>query len=115
MPDDLNREHDAGEYEFEVTHGEDRTELLATDLESLLKESSEGLELKPDSFNITYMSKGKPVLVKSQNAFRMMIKKHANEDGVYSVQCVPKENNEEELEIEQRYSDGTWQFELSEA
>ena len=76
---------DGGEYEFEVTHGEETTELLATDLDSLLKESSEGLALKPDTFNITYMSKGKPIVVRSQNAFRMMIKKHANEDGVYSV------------------------------
>ena len=44
------------EYQFSVSYKDETTEVLAKDLESLLKESGEGLNLKEGSFEVKHIN-----------------------------------------------------------
>ena len=78
---------EAVESQFEVTYGEEMTECMASDLESLKQEASEGLDLAKGSFNITYMNKGKKVVVRTQGNYKIMVSKQPNSEGNFEVNC----------------------------
>ena len=67
------------------------TECIASDLESLKSEASEGLAIAPGSFNITYMNKGKKVVVRTQGNYKIMVSKQPNAEGNFEVNCEPVE------------------------
>ena len=78
---------DGAEAQFEVTFGDDMTECMATDLESLKQEASEGLDIAKGTFNIIYIHKGKRVVVRTQGNYKIMVNKPPNADGNFEVIC----------------------------
>ena len=84
---DLPTAVEAVESQFEVTYGEEMTECMASDLESLKQEAGEGLDLAKGSFNITYMNKGKKVVVRTQGNYKIMVSKQPNAEGNFEVNC----------------------------
>ena len=82
------------EKQFEVTHGTDMTECMAHDLESLQTEAGDGLNIKKDTFLITYMNKGKRIIVRTQGNYKIMVSKPPNAEGVYEVKCEPKDQEQ---------------------
>ena len=74
------------EKQFEVTYGDEVTELFASNLATLLADTAEGLEIEPSSFIVKYTNdKGKEITVKTENNFKVMTSKAPNADGVYEV------------------------------
>ena len=63
-------------------------ECFASDLKTLKEECAAGLQLKEDSFNITYQVNGKTVTVKTEGNFKMMLKRQPNAEGNFEVTCV---------------------------
>ena len=82
--------NDPVESEFEVSDEHETSACTVTDLESLKEETSAGLAKEPGTFDIAYSSGGKLIVVRTQNAYKTMLKKLAPADGVYTVRCVPK-------------------------
>ena len=76
---------EAKDNQFEVTHGDEVTELFAKDLATLLADTAEGLEIEPGNFVVKYTSKGKEITVKTENNFKVMVSKPPNADGVFEV------------------------------
>jgi len=62
----------------------------ATTLKALKEETSEGLNKEPDSFDIAYTRGDKQILVRTEGAYRSMVRALASAGGVYAVRCVPK-------------------------
>ena len=60
---------EAKDNQFEVTYGEEVTELFAKDLATLLSDTAEGLEIEPGNFVVKYTSKGKEITVKTEKNF----------------------------------------------
>lgn len=73
-----------------MSDGQETVLCTITDLKTLKEEASEGLDKAPGTFDITYMSGGSQILVRTENAFKTMLKKLAPADGIYTVRCVPK-------------------------
>ena len=82
---------DGAERQFEITCGDIMAECFASDLKTLKEECAAGLQLKEDSFNITYQVNGKTVTVKTEGNFKMMLKRQPNAEGNFEVTCVLKE------------------------
>ena len=90
LPADITRPVKATadpEKQFEVTHGTDMTECMAHDLESLQTEAGDGLNIKKDTFLITYMNKGKRIIVRTQGNYKIMVSKQPNAEGNFEVNC----------------------------
>jgi hypothetical protein len=78
---------DGAESQFEVTYGEEMTECIASNLETLQQEAGEGLDLAKGTFLITYMYKGKKVVVRTQGNYKIMVSKQPNAEGNFEVNC----------------------------
>ena len=91
---------DGAEQQFEISFGDEMTECMASDLESLKQEASEGLDIPAGTFNITYMNKGKKVVVRTQGNYKIMVSKPPNADGNFEVNCELIADNQEEAKPE---------------
>ena len=86
------------DYNFEVSFKKAMTEFKSSRLELLIKRSSEGLNIAEGTFELQYEYKGKEVTVRTDDNFDTMINKHANQDGVYELELVMKQNSAGETE-----------------
>ena len=87
-------------------------ECFASDLKTLKEECAAGLQLKEDSFSITYQVSGKTVTLKTEGNFKMMLKRQPNAEGNFEVSCVLKEVVvEPQIEIPSYVPDHTLQCE----